>query len=105
MPPHTAPSRPDRPQPPPKDAAPRRYRDAPTTVEPDGYVWEWCPTHPAAKRGVVLQHLLVMECALGRFLTKAERVHHRDECRWHNEPSNLLLHSTHAAHMREHWAL
>lgn len=89
-----------RPQP---DALPRRYKDAPTILEIDGYVWEWCPTHPKASRGMYFQHRLVMECHLGRFLDKDERVHHKDCIRHHNSLDNLQLSASHAAHMREHW--
>ncbi len=94
---------PDRPQNAPTDSAPRRYTDAGTFVERDGYVWEWCPSHPAAKRGSVLQHRLAMECALGRFLVQGERVHHENHCRWDNRPENLRLYSSHREHMIEHW--
>lgn len=90
-------------QPPPKDEVPRRYKDAGAVVDDNGYVWEWCPTHPKAKQGTVLQHRLVMECFLGRFLEKTERVHHKDHNRTNNAVENLELFSSQAAHMREHW--
>lgn len=95
---------PNMPPQPPKLAAPGPYTDAPSTLGRDGYVWEWRPDHPAAIRGVVLQHRVVMECHLGRFLTPKERVHHKDHVRWHNGLKNLKLHRSHAEHMREHWA-
>lgn len=97
------PAPPPRPSSPPRDDVPRRYRDAPTHLADDGYVWEWCPTHPRAAHGVVPQHRLAVEVRLGRFLTKRERVHHRNRCRWDNRPENLELHESHASHMREHW--
>lgn len=87
----------------PRDTTPRRYTGALTTVGRENYVWEWCPTHPKADFGMVLQHSLVMECILGRFLTKLERVHHRDHNRQNNEPGNLELFANQADHMREHW--
>jgi hypothetical protein len=87
----------------PRDAEPRRYKDAPTTVLPSGYVLEWCPTHPRATHGVYFQHRLVMECELGRFLEKHERVHHKNRDRADNRPENLDLSASHAEHMREHW--
>jgi DNA-binding CsgD family transcriptional regulator len=87
----------------PIDEFPRRYTDAPTFVDDQGYVWEWCPTHPRSTRGTVLQHRLVKEVEVGRFLTKQERVHHDNERRWDNRPSNLLLHKNHSEHMKEHW--
>jgi transposase-like protein len=88
---------------PPKDAAPRRYKDAPTVLTPSGYIVEWCPTHPKATHGTYFQHRLVMECQLGRFLTKQERVHHRDHDRTNNKIDNLVLHASHSEHMRAHW--
>src|SRR5262245_46431477 len=96
-------SHPIRPQNPPLDVAPRRYTDAGTFVDAHGYVWEWCPSHPTSHRGVVLQHRLVMECSLGRFLSKRERVHHKDHCPWNNQIENLQLYESHRQHMVEHW--
>lgn len=87
----------------PRDDAPRRYKDAPTTVAPSGYVMEWCPTHPKAAHGVYFQHRLVMECHLGRFLQPGEGVHHRSRNRADNRLENLELVSNHADHMRQHW--
>lgn len=101
---HTVPSAPPRPPAAPKDSAPRRYMGAPTFLADDGYLWEWCPGHPRAAHGVVLQHRLVVEVSIGRFLSKAERVHHRNHCRWDNRPENLELFGSHADHMRAHWA-
>jgi hypothetical protein len=69
----------------------------------DGYVWEWCPTHPQATHGSWLQHRLVIELHLGRFLHRGERVHHRDGVRHHNALSNLELFSSHSDHMLQHW--
>jgi transposase len=88
----------------PRDTAPRRYKDAPTTIGPGGYVLEWCPTHPRASHGVYFQHRLVIEEKLGRFLSKQERVDHDDRNRVNNDPDNLILHATQSAHMRAHWA-
>jgi len=87
----------------PKDNAPRRYTDAPTHVHRSGYVWEWCPTHPKATYGVYLQHRLVLECHLGRFLTSQERVHHANGCPWDNRIENLTLYGGQSEHMADHW--
>lgn len=73
-------------------------------MAPDGYVYEFCPTHPHALYGMVKQHRLVMECHLGRFLERKERVHHRNKRRWENTLDNLELYSSQAEHMRDHWA-
>lgn len=87
-----------------KDAAPRRYKDAPSTIAASGYVLEWCPTHPAASHGVVFQHRLAMEGQLGRFLQKEERVHHKNGDRTDNRLENLELIASHSEHMQQHWA-
>lgn len=86
------------------DDEPRRYKDAPTFQDRAGYVWEWCPTHPSCHRGVVSQHRLVMECQIGRFLSKEERVHHRNHDRADNRPENLELYESQRHHTLAHWA-
>src|SRR5215469_4089487 len=87
---------------PPPDAAPRRYRHAPTTVSKWGYVFEWCPTHPKSLFGTIQQHRLIMECHLGRFLKPGEVVHHRSTDRTDNHLENLRLFASNEEHMREH---
>lgn len=73
-------------------------------VGSDGYVFEWCPSHPSTHYGMVLQHRLVMECHLGRFLERKERVHHIDDDRGNNAIENLDLYGSHSEHMTAHWA-
>ena len=91
-------------QPLPTDVVPRRYKDAPTCIGLDGYVYEWCPTHPKAPRGTTHQHRLVYEVHLGRFLRPTEVVHHKNRDRSDNRLENLEMHESHSAHMREHWS-
>lgn len=58
----------------------------------DGYKYIYAPTHPnATKAGYVCEHRLVMEKKLGRYLTKKEVVHHRDENKLNNREDNLRL--------------
>lgn len=57
-----------------------------------GYLKQLAKGHPAAdKNGYVMQHRLVMETVLGRFLGRNERVHHKNGVRDDNRPENLEL--------------
>jgi len=67
-----------------------------------GYILVWCPLHPlAAKpRGTMLEHRMVMEVVLGRYLTRQEVVDHIDSTPYHNWPANLRLFACNADHLR-----
>ena len=57
-----------------------------------GYVMALCPGHPTAtKRGYVLEHRLIMEALLGRYLRHDEHVHHINGIPSDNRPENLAL--------------
>jgi len=68
-----------------------------------GYIAIMCPDHPAATRqGYVREHRLVVEKALGRYLTKKEVVHHIDGDPANNDLVNLFVFPNAAAHTRWH---
>lgn len=71
--------------------------------QPQGYILEHRPSHPAANRfGYVQQHRLVAEHLLERFLKGPEVVHHEDRSTSNNRPGNLWLFPSHSDHMRHH---
>lgn len=82
---------------------PKALRTGSKHTAPNGYVHIRCPQHPnASKAGTVLEHRLVMERHLGRFLTRAEAVHHKNGKRGHNRIGNLQLFATQGDHLRHH---
>jgi hypothetical protein len=67
-----------------------------------GYFVLYIPTHPfSTKRGYVLEHRLVMEKILGRYLSKDEEVHHINGTKTDNRIENLQLISP-SDHMKLH---
>lgn len=59
-----------------------------------GYVYIWAPNHPATKGKsykYLLEHRVVMEAKIGRYLEKGENVHHINGIRSDNNPENLEL--------------
>lgn len=72
------------------------------SIDLDGYVLVPAPEHhPHARQiGVILEHRLVMEKALERYLLPTEVVDHIDGLTIHNAPENLRLFASNAEHLR-----
>jgi len=72
-------------------------------VKAGKYLAVFCPEHPRSwSTGYVYVHTVVLESKLGRLLTDGEIVHHIDEDKKNNDPSNLEVtnRSDHARHHR-----
>lgn len=59
-------------------------------IRPDGYVYIWNPGHPRSNRNYVMEHILVVEKAIGKFLLPPHEVHHINEIRKDNRNQNLV---------------
>ena len=68
----------------------------------DGYVAVYFPDHPNSNNsGYIMEHVLVMECLIGRHLRADECVHHINENKADNRGANLKL-MTKKEHMSYH---
>lgn len=69
----------------------------------DGYIQVYRPNHPlATKDGYVMEHRLVMEQRLGRYLRLEEVVHHINHDTTDNRIENLALFPNIGEHTRWH---
>lgn len=73
---------------------PRRIPD--TKYNFSGYILIYKPNHPfASKRGFLMEHRLVMEKKLGRYLEKYEIIHHKNGIKDDNRIENLQIVTRH----------
>ncbi len=68
-----------------------------------GYILIYMPEHPfSSKKGYVLEHRLIVEKEINRYLTKDEVVHHINGIKNDNRLENLMLFSNSVEHLKYH---
>jgi hypothetical protein len=72
------------------------------SITKGGYVRIYNPTHPRASHNYVLEHILIVEKVIDRFLKDKEEVHHVNEIKSDNRNENLVLCPDRAYHFLLH---
>ena len=72
-------------------------------INQEGYRLIKCKEHPRKQNGYVMEHTLIMENHLGRFLDNEEIVHHIDNNKLNNSINNLMLFPNTTEHTQFHW--
>ena len=73
-------------------------------IKRNGYIVIYLPNHPySSKQGYVRKHRLIVESQIGRYLTLEEKVHHLNEIKIDNDPTNLIAFINESAHQRFHY--
>ncbi len=71
-------------------------------INSDGYVWIFMSEHPFAKSNYILEHHIVIEKYIGRYLKREEVVHHINKIKGDNRIENLMVFKNHAYHIWFH---
>jgi hypothetical protein len=70
----------------------RMHNGRPARLDVKGYVLVWEPNHPnTSQKGWQLEHRLVVEKRIGRYLRSDEAVHHINQVKGDNRDENLEL--------------
>lgn len=68
-----------------------------------GYIRKYVYDHPySGKRNAIMEHRLIMEKYIGRYLNPKERIHHINGIKYDNRIENLYLCSSRSTHMKLH---
>jgi len=66
-----------------------------------GYIYILRPKHPFCNcRGYIMEHRLMVEAQIGRYLLPTEICHHINGIKTDNCPQNLMVFVNHSAHVR-----
>ena len=70
---------------------PDRWKSWGKKIYKEGYIMVYNPNHPGAHCQYVLEHRVIMEKHIGRYLKKGEMIHHKNGKRDDNRLDNLQI--------------